>query len=266
MTPRIPFYLLAASSPVFAQNFLDPLVVTASRLEQEASRAPYSSEVISSEFIWENTRRTLPEALTYTPGVLVQKTAYGHGSPFIRGFTGRQNLLLVDGVRLNNSTFRSGPMQYWNTVDSLSIDHLELVKSQGSVLYGSDAVGGTVNSFTQILGLPGTAPPDQVFYGGGGSYEYRTNGQGSNIGRIESQTGVGEKFGVWLGPFRKGLRRHRGRRRRRHGRHRLSRAGSGFPLRLGGHAGIHHHAGLQLREPGRHFPLAPHGEQPGLDE
>jgi len=132
---------LIAVSSAQAQNFLDPLVVTASKLEQQASDAPYSSAVIGSEFIWDNTRRTLPEALAYTPGVLVQKTTYGHGSPFIRGFTGRQNLLLVDGVRLNNSTFRGGPVQYWNTVDALSIDHLELIKSQGSVLYGSDAVG-----------------------------------------------------------------------------------------------------------------------------
>jgi hemoglobin/transferrin/lactoferrin receptor protein len=198
LIPRIPFILLAASSPAFAQDFLDPLVVTASKLEQQASDAPYSSSVIGSEFIWDETRRTLPEALAYTPGVLVQKTAYGHGSPFIRGFTGRQNLLLVDGVRLNNSTFRSGPVQYWNTVDSLSIDHLELVKSQGSVLYGSDAVGGTLNSFTKSSDFR-NRPVDQVFYGGGGSYEYRTNGQGSSIGRIESQTGVGGKFGVWLG-------------------------------------------------------------------
>jgi hemoglobin/transferrin/lactoferrin receptor protein len=198
MTSRISLYWLAASFSAFAQNFLDPLVVTASRLEQQASRAPYSSAVIGSEFIWENTRRTLPEAMAYTPGVMVQKTTHGHGSPIIRGFTGRQNLLLVDGVRLNNSTFRSGPVQYWNTVDALSIDHLELIKSQGSVLYGSDAVGGTVNSFTKSSDFR-DRPADQVFYGGGGSYEYRTNGQGSNIGRIESQTGVGGKFGLWLG-------------------------------------------------------------------
>ncbi|NQX02660.1 TonB-dependent receptor [bacterium] len=198
MVPKIPFYLLAASSPVIAQDFLDPLVVTASRLEQQASAAPYSSAVLGSEFIWENTRRTLPEALTYTPGVLVQKTTHGHGSPFIRGFTGRQNLLLVDGVRLNNSTYRSGPVQYWNTVDSLSIDHMELIKSQGSVLYGSDAIGGTLNAFTKSSDFR-DRPTDQIFYGGGASYEFRSNGQGSNIGRFESQTGVGDQFGIWLG-------------------------------------------------------------------
>jgi hemoglobin/transferrin/lactoferrin receptor protein len=198
MTSQIFLCCLAACSSVFAQNFLDPLVVTASRLEQQASKAPYSSAVIGSEFIWENTRRTLPEALAYTPGVMVQKTTHGHGSPIIRGFTGRQNLLLVDGVRLNNSTFRGGPVQYWNTVDALSIGYLELIKSQGSVLYGSDAVGGTVNSFTKSSNFR-ERPADQVFYGGGGSYECRTNGQGCNIGRIESQTGVGGKFGLWLG-------------------------------------------------------------------
>jgi hemoglobin/transferrin/lactoferrin receptor protein len=198
MVSRIPLCCLALTAPALAQNFLDPLVVTASRLEQEESKAPYSSEVVDSNFIWDNARRTLPDALAYTPGVLSQKTTHGHGSPIIRGFTGRQNLLLVDGVRLNNSTFRSGPVQYWNTVDALSIDHLELIKSQGSVLYGSDAVGGTVNSFSKASNFR-EREAGQVFFGGSGSYEYRTNGQGSHIGRIEAQTGVGEKFGVWLG-------------------------------------------------------------------
>jgi len=97
------------------ENHLTPLVVTASRLEQEASHAPYTTAIIDSDFIWDNARRTLPEALQYSPGVMVQETAYGHGSPIIRGFTGRQNLLLMDGVRINNSTFRGGPGRYQGT-------------------------------------------------------------------------------------------------------------------------------------------------------
>lgn len=198
MKSKTSLLLLAASAPVFAQNFLDPLVVTASRTEEKASDAAYSTEIIDSDFIRENTRRTLPDALQYTPGVLVQKTAHGHGSPVIRGFTGRQNLLMVDGVRLNNSTYRGGPVQYWNTVDSLSIDHMELIKSQGSVLYGSDAVGGTLNAFTKSSDFRARTA-DQVYLGGSASYEFRANGQGSHIGRLETETGVGGKFGVWLG-------------------------------------------------------------------
>ena len=133
-SPITPLILLSAA-PALAQNLLDPLVVSATRTNRSASDTAYSTATIDADFIRETSRRTLPEALQYTPGVLVQKTAHGHGSPIIRGFTGRQNLLLVDGVRLNNSSWRSGAVQYWNTVDALSLDHLELIKNQGSVLY-----------------------------------------------------------------------------------------------------------------------------------
>jgi len=74
-----------------------------------------------------------------------EKTAHGQGSPFIRGFTGYRNLLLIDGIRLNNAIFRAGPNQYWSTVDSLSIASLEVLKGPSGVIYGSDGIGGTVN-------------------------------------------------------------------------------------------------------------------------
>lgn len=196
---KLLFLLLPLSaSSAFAQDFLDPLIVTATRSDQEASESTYSTALMDADFIRDNTRRTLPDALQYTPGVLVQKTAHGHGSPIIRGFTGRQNLLLVDGVRINNSTFRSGPVQYWNTVDPLSLDRFELIRSQGSVLYGSDAVGGTLNAFTKSSDFR-SRPDGQSYYGGSAFYEYRSNGQGSHIGRLETEAGVGGKYGFWLG-------------------------------------------------------------------
>ncbi len=198
MKSRTTLLLLLASAPVYAQNFLDPLVVTASRTEQKESDSPYSTEVLDAEYIRDNTRRTLPDVLQYTPGVLVQKTAHGHGSPFIRGFTGRQNLLLVDGVRINNSTFRGGPVQYWNTVDPYSLDRIELVKSQGSVLYGSDAVGGTLNTFTKSSDFR-ARKDGEIYQAGSAYYEFRANGQGSHIGRLEAEAGIGGKFGIMLG-------------------------------------------------------------------
>ena len=198
MKTLLPFVLLSLTVPAFAQDFLDPLVVTATRSGMRADEVPYSVSVLDAEDLAQSTRRTLPDALLYTPGVLVQKTANGHGSPFIRGFTGRQNLLMVDGVRINNSTFRSGPVQYWNTIDQLSIDRLELVRSQGSVLYGSDAIGGTLNAFTKFSDFR-SRPDGQAYTNGSASYEYRSNGEGSHTGRIETEAGVGGKFGVWLG-------------------------------------------------------------------
>ena len=93
--------------------------------------------------------RTLPEALRESPGVSVQKTAHGQGSPKIRGLNGFHTLLLVDGIRINNSTWRSGNVEYWNTVDPYSLDRFELIRGAGSVLYGTDAVTGMGQAFTQ---------------------------------------------------------------------------------------------------------------------
>jgi hemoglobin/transferrin/lactoferrin receptor protein len=198
LTRTVIIMLLASAIAAVAQDFLKPLVVSADRIGVDASDAAYSVAVFDSDFVADNTRRTLPEVLQLTPGVLVQKTAHGHGSPFIRGFTGRQNLLLVDGVRINNSTFRSGPVQYWNTIDPLALDRIELVRSQGSVLYGSDAAGGTLSAFSRFSDFR-TRPDGLAYANGGASYEFRSNGRGSHIGRIELEAGVGGRVGVWLG-------------------------------------------------------------------
>ena len=129
--------------------FGDPLIVTADGFEQRSFDTPYITDVISQDEIRDYGIRSVPEALKYTPGVLVQRTGHGQGSPYIRGFTGYRNVFLVDGVRLNNSTFRSGPNQYWNTLEPFSIERLEVIKGPTSVIYGSDAVGGTVNAITK---------------------------------------------------------------------------------------------------------------------
>jgi hemoglobin/transferrin/lactoferrin receptor protein len=112
MLKRIPLLLALAATTVAAQDLLEPLVVTATRSARPADTVPYTTALLDSAFLSDQSPRTLPDALQYVPGVFVQKTTHGHGSPFIRGFTGRQNLLMVDGVRLNNSTFRGGPVQF----------------------------------------------------------------------------------------------------------------------------------------------------------
>jgi hemoglobin/transferrin/lactoferrin receptor protein len=108
-----------------------------------------STDVLDRTYIQERVQaRSLPEALAEVPGVGVQKTGPGQGSPFIRGFTGFRNLMLIDGIRLNNSTFREGPNQYWSTVDSYLVQELDVIRGPSSVLYGSDAIGGTVYAHT----------------------------------------------------------------------------------------------------------------------
>jgi outer membrane receptor protein involved in Fe transport len=88
---------------------------------------------------------SLPEQLQLSPGVLVQKTTHHGGSPFLRGLTGNQSLSVIDGIRLNNSTFRYGPNQYLNTIDLFAVDKIDVLLGAGSVDYGSDAMGGVVS-------------------------------------------------------------------------------------------------------------------------
>ncbi|RPH67518.1 MAG: hypothetical protein EHM78_21410, partial [Myxococcaceae bacterium] len=90
--------------------------------------------------------RSTPDALRYVPGVSVQQTAHGQASAYIRGLTGQQTLLLVDGIRLNTSTWRQGPNQYAFTLDSQSLATLEVLRGGASTRYGSDAIGGVISA------------------------------------------------------------------------------------------------------------------------
>ena len=59
----------------------------------------------------------------------------------------------MDGIRISNSTMRYGPNQYFNTIDVFSIDRMEVLRGSGSVQYGSDALGGTIQAFSHELNL-----------------------------------------------------------------------------------------------------------------
>jgi hemoglobin/transferrin/lactoferrin receptor protein len=130
----------------------ETVVITASPLKPDDPwLSPYSIDLLPDESLQDRQSRTLPEALKETPGVTVQKTSAGHGSPFIRGFTGFRNVFLIDGIRLNHAGFRDGPNQYWNTVDSFIVDRIEVLRGPSSSLYGSDAIGGTVYVHTRTI-------------------------------------------------------------------------------------------------------------------
>ncbi len=126
---------------VFLNNEVN---VTAQRFENQSFHTPQSVSVLSSAYIRQTAPRSTPELLTGTTGVFVQKTNHGGGSPIIRGLMGNQVLLMMDGIRLNNATYRYGPNQYLATIDPLMLERLEVTRGTGSVLYGSDALGGVV--------------------------------------------------------------------------------------------------------------------------
>lgn len=148
------FNLLLFTLSVFAQEdtvskSLHEIIITANRTKQPENKIPYAVNTIYRNELNQFSPRTTPEALMGITGVFVQKTNHGGGSVFVRGLTGNQTLMLVDGIRLNNSTFRYGPNQYLNTIDQFTIERMEVAKGTGSVQYGTDALGGVIQVFTK---------------------------------------------------------------------------------------------------------------------
>jgi len=122
--------------------------VTATRTETEVTDVPQALNLVPGSVVRQRNGKTSAEALREEPGVFIQKTSHGGGSAVIRGLSSNQILLLVDGIRLNNSTYRLGNHSYLTMVDYFTLEQLEVVRGPGSVMYGSDALGGTVNAVT----------------------------------------------------------------------------------------------------------------------
>ncbi len=163
------------------------------RRSQSLFDTPAAASIRTRQEISERQAPDMFHALQNEVGVLMQSTAAGQASPFIRGLTGQQVLILVDGVRLNNSIFRFGPNQYFNTIDPGMVDHIEVLRGQGSVLWGSDAIGGAMNVVTRGPDVHYGAYHDNYLQRGFTQY-YNTSDSNSysrlNVEGWVGQTGV----------------------------------------------------------------------------
>jgi len=124
-------------------------VVTASREQEKQFEAARGIEAISSKTMNEQQSASMPEALEYATGALMQQTNRGAGSPIMRGLVGPQNLIVVDHLRFNSSIYRTGPNHYLATFDHEALERIEIVRGPSSVLFGDGAMGGVVHLVTQ---------------------------------------------------------------------------------------------------------------------
>jgi hemoglobin/transferrin/lactoferrin receptor protein len=124
---------------------LDQLVVSATRWEQERESSAAKVITINSRDVALQNPQTAADLLAASGQVFVQKSQLGGGSPMIRGFATNRLLLVVDGVRMNSAIFRSGNLQNVIALDPLAVEKTEVLFGPGSVLYGSDAIGGVMS-------------------------------------------------------------------------------------------------------------------------
>jgi hemoglobin/transferrin/lactoferrin receptor protein len=143
--------------PVIAQQSKDStekiqelgeVVISYNKWEQQLNEVPNKITKINRAQIQLQQPQTAADMLAQSGSVFIQKSQLGGGSPMIRGFATNRVLLVVDGVRMNNAIYRSGNLQNVISIDPLALEAAEVVFGPGSLIYGSDAIGGVMDFHT----------------------------------------------------------------------------------------------------------------------
>ena len=141
----------------YSQNVVDTIKpIKLEEVELRSERYSKSNKITTQkietismkEIEFQNFQNTA-DMLSNSGALFVQKSQQGGGSPVIRGFEASRILLLVDGIRMNNLIFRSGHLQNVITVDENFLETALIQYGPSSSLYGSDALGGSVNMITK---------------------------------------------------------------------------------------------------------------------
>jgi len=127
---------------------LGAIVVSANRWEEAKIEAPNRVEKINKEDVAFQNPQTTADLLGTSGYAFIQKSQMGGGSPMLRGMATNRVLLVVDGVRMNNAIFRSGNVQNVISLDANALENTEILFGPGSVMYGSDAIGGVMHFHT----------------------------------------------------------------------------------------------------------------------
>ena len=128
---------------------LDEVVLSVFKRDAKINRVAERVAVLTSKEIEKLSPQTSADLLAAIPGVKIQKSQMGGGSPVIRGMESNRVMLVVDGVRMNNAIYRKGHLQNAITVAPNQLDKTEIVFGPSSVIYGSDALGGVIHYYTK---------------------------------------------------------------------------------------------------------------------
>lgn len=123
----------------------DEIVVSATRWSQFSRSVPSRIAKISPADVALQNPQTAADLLGASGEVFIQKSQQGGGSPMIRGFATNRLLYAVDGVRMNSAIFRAGNIQNVISLDPLAMESTEVFFGPGSIIYGSDAIGGVMS-------------------------------------------------------------------------------------------------------------------------
>jgi outer membrane receptor protein involved in Fe transport len=129
-----------------ATKLSEGLIFSVSRVPERPFETARAVRVITREEIWRKNPTSLSDILTDEPGFLKYRTSAAGASPLLRGMLGRQIMLLIDGVKVNNSI--AGDTPNLDLIDVHQIERIEIVRGVVSVL-GTESLGGVINIITR---------------------------------------------------------------------------------------------------------------------
>ncbi len=128
---------------------LGEVVVSVNKTTETRKTIAQQVQVINANQIANLQSQTTADLLANSGNVFIQKSQLGGGSVTIRGFEANRNVLVIDGIRMNNLIYRGGHLQNIVTTDNNALERVEILFGPSSTIYGSDALGGVVHLYTK---------------------------------------------------------------------------------------------------------------------
>lgn len=173
----------------------DEIIVSANRFNENLKDVPREIIVLNENDMKYLNAQNTGDLLEKTGEIFVQRSQLGGASPIIRGFEASRVLIVIDGVRLNNLIFRAGHLQNVIRIDNNMLEKTELLLGAGSLMYGSDALGGVISFYTRN---PLLSNNSDILWRGDAFGRYST-ANNEKTGHINLNVG-GKNFG-FLGSF-----------------------------------------------------------------
>lgn len=130
-------------------------VVTATKTQLEKKEVPQSVEVITEQKIKELGAYSVQDALRLANNIDVQDNGMTGNQVQMRGNSTMHTLILVDGKRMAAENTQSSKNAYeLKRINISDVERIEIIRSNGSALYGSDAIGGVINIITKKSTTP----------------------------------------------------------------------------------------------------------------
>lgn len=167
---------------------LEEVVITGAGIKTLVKESPVPIAALSRAQWLQSTSTNLVDAIVKLPGVSQIMTGPTLSKPIIRGLGFNRVITVHDGVRQEDNQWGE---EHSLHIDEFSIERYEIIRGAGSLMYGSDGLGG-------VISVISPTPTESDKINGSVLYNYQTNNglQGFSVNLGGNKNGF-----VWTSRF-----------------------------------------------------------------